>query len=414
MPWRTPRCSASLQPDLRGGVPCRVNPRSLYVHVPFDAWLRAVVAELQTVAHDIGVDGPLQLDTIYVGGGTPSLLPPGMMQQLRGALAPFATWDHSAEWTVEANPETLTAELARDWRDAGVNRISVGAQTFHEPALAWMGRMHGADGPRRALDAARTAGIENVSIDLIFGLPDRLGRDWETDLDLALALQPTHISLYGLTAENATPLGRWVAEGREALATEDRYEHEYMRAVRTLTAAGFEHYEVSNFARPGLASRHNSVYWRHEPYIGLGPGAHSYLPPVRSWNVRDWAEYATRVAASGRAVAEDERVEGSALSLERIWLGLRAHPGLRVGTASEEPGGGVTPQPAEGFGTRREVRAPVILSSAQRTLVDAWKHAGLVVENDGFVLPTAEGWMVLDRLAVELSGASDVTDLILT
>ncbi|MEO5510428.1 MAG: radical SAM family heme chaperone HemW [Longimicrobiales bacterium] len=376
-----------------------MNPRSLYIHVPFclrrcsycdfavtatreppvDAWLRAIVTELRVLTASLDITTPLQLDTIYVGGGTPSLLPTGMMQQLRDEFEPLATWNDDAEWTVEANPETLTPELAADWRDAGVNRISMGAQTFHEPALAWMGRMHGADGPRRAFDAARAAGIDNVSIDLIFGLPPRLGRDWGTDLQLALDLDPTHVSLYGLTAEKATPLGRWVAEGRETLISEDGYEDEFMLAATTLDAAGFEHYEVSNFARPGKRSQHNAVYWRHEPYIGLGPGAHSYLPPVRSWNVRDWAEYRARVEATGRGVSEDEVVSGETLSLERIWLGLRARPGLRVA-------GGA-----------------VILTSAQRRLVDSWRVAGLVEERDGFVLPTTAGWMVLDRLAVELS-----------
>jgi oxygen-independent coproporphyrinogen-3 oxidase len=378
-----------------------VIPRSLYVHVPFclrrcsycdfavtatreppvDAWLRAITAELRAVRtfHEWPV---LSLDTVYIGGGTPSLLPAGMMAQLRDAIAGDATWAASAEWTVEANPETLTYDLARDWRDAGVNRLSIGAQTFHEPTLQWMGRMHGTDGPARAIDAARNAGITDVSIDLIFGLPLRLGRDWASDLDRALALDPTHVSLYGLTAEKATPLGRWVAEGREVMTDEESYEREYRLAVERLTSHGFEHYEVSNFSRPGHASRHNSAYWQNLPYIGLGPGAHSYIEPRRFWNVRDWAEYRARIEQDGSAVAEDEIVDDVAQGLERVWLGLRARPGLDT----------------------------TALTDRQRGLLGTWSAEGLLDIENGRALPTTSGWLVLDRLAVELSAAGEHLD----
>ena len=166
-------------------------------------------------------------------------------------LARTFTWDADVEWTSEANPETFTDDVAKEWREAGVNRISMGAQTFNEESLRWMGRMHGVEGPARAFRAARAAGIDNISIDLIFGLPARFQRDWAGDLARVVALEPEHISLYGLTAEKNTPLGRWVAEGRETMADDDQYVEEYTLAVEVLTAAGFEHYEVSNFGRPG-------------------------------------------------------------------------------------------------------------------------------------------------------------------
>ncbi|HEX6693528.1 MAG TPA: radical SAM family heme chaperone HemW [Longimicrobiales bacterium] len=380
-----------------------MNPRSLYIHVPFclrrcaycdfavtatreppvDAWLTAITAELRSLAESNEGAGPLSLDTVYVGGGTPSLLPEGMMTRLREALSPWAAWDSKAEWTVEANPETLTRALAADWRAAGVNRLSLGAQTFHEPALQWMGRLHGADGPARAFDAAHAAGIDNVSIDLIFGLPARLGRDWDADLARARSLGPTHLSLYGLTAETGTPLGRWVAEGRERLATEDTYETEYLTAAAAMDAAGFEHYEVSNFARPGLASRHNIVYWRHEPYIGLGPGAHSFIAPVRWWNVRDWAAYAAQVGATGSGRADEEIVTRESAALERIWLGLRARPGILRATLSE-------PQVA---------------------LVDEWRRNGWVGPDQTYVQPTAAGWLLLDRMAVDLTAAGEAAGI---
>jgi oxygen-independent coproporphyrinogen-3 oxidase len=243
--------------------------RHLYIHVPFclrrcsycdfavqavsaaptAAWLDAVAAELDQVA-----PAPSELDTIYIGGGTPSLIGGAGMHGLEEILARSFTWNSAVEWTAEANPETFTTDVAEQWRAAGVNRISLGAQTFNEEALRWMGRVHGVEGPGRAVTAARAAGIENVSVDLIFGLPARFGRDWRADLDRVIAMEPEHVSLYGLTAEKNTPLGRWVKEGREALADEDQYVDEYLLAVETLGAAGYEHYEVSNFGKRAASS----------------------------------------------------------------------------------------------------------------------------------------------------------------
>jgi oxygen-independent coproporphyrinogen III oxidase len=372
-----------------------VTPHHLYVHVPFcvrrcgycdfavtatgappvDAWLDSVAAELSLRA--AAEDWPrLALDTVYVGGGTPSLLGAGALGRLAGILARHADVDASAvEWTAEANPESFTEELAADWLAAGVNRLSLGAQTFHEPALRWMGRLHGPAGPARAMAAARRAGLEDVSIDLIFGLPARLGRDWSADLERALELEPEHISLYGLTAEPATPLGRHVRSGRETLADEDRYAAEYLEAAERVSAAGYEHYEVSNFARPGRQSRHNRAYWRHVAYAGIGPGAHSYAPPVRSWNVRDWAEYSRRVLAGESAEEEREELGPSAVELERIWLGLRTDEGLAL----------------DG------------LTRAQRALVAEWQAAGWAELAEARLRLTRHGWLLLDRLAVELS-----------
>ena len=324
-----------------------MTPRSLYVHVPFcvrrcsycdfavhatprapvEEWLEAVEKELRLQVEARGWPLPLRLDTLYIGGGTPSLLGPAGMRLLAERLRRFAEWDpDTVEWTCEANPESFTAEVAEGWRGAGVNRLSLGAQTFHEPTLRWMGRLHGVDGPVRALLAAREAGIDNVSVDLIFGVPDRLGRDWGADLDRALEMEPEHVSLYGLTAESATPLGRWVKEGRETLADEDRYADEYLLAHQRLTAAGFEHYEVSNFGRPGRRSRHNGVYWVGLPYAALGPGSHAYDPPVRSWNLRDWLAYRDAIAA-GRLPIEGGRLRLTAegwLLLDRLAVDFTA------------------------------------------------------------------------------------------
>lgn len=380
--------------------PAGGRPRSLYVHVPFcarrcaycdfavqatreapvEAWLSAVETEMRLLAEERGWTEPLTLDTLYVGGGTPSLLGAGAMAALRERLRPFAGWDPGAvEWTCEANPESFTPALAEDWRAAGVNRISLGAQTFHPDALRWMGRLHGPEGPVRAMLAARAAGFRSVSVDLIFGLPERLGRDWGADLERALELEPQHVSLYGLTAEAGAPLGRWVREGRETLADEDRYADEYLLAHERLTAAGFRHYEVSNFSLPGLQSRHNSAYWTGAPYAALGPGAHAFYPPLRRWNLRSWDAY-REVLADGRLPVEGEEVVDEAdAALERVWLGLRTHGGWALARA--------TP--------------------AQREMADAWVRAGWAVEEEGALRLTARGWLLLDRLAVELAAAGE-------
>ncbi|MDX1673765.1 MAG: radical SAM family heme chaperone HemW [Longimicrobiales bacterium] len=376
-------------------------PRHLYVHAPFcarrcsycdfavtvasdppvAAWAACVGRELGMVARARGW-GTLPLDTLYLGGGTPSLLGVGAVPRLLDALAgpgagPGADAAGVVELTAEANPESFTPELAADWVAAGVDRVSLGAQTFHGPSLRWMGRLHGPDGPGRAVAVAREAGVRNIGLDLIFGLPARLGRELERDLDRILALEPEHISVYGLSVEPDTPLGRWVAEGRETPAEEGRYEAEYLTVARRLREAGYRHYEVSNFALPGREARHNAAYWSGVPYLGLGNGAHSFVSPERWWNRRDWPAYRESVESGERPLADRERLDADALALERIWLGLRTAEGL---PASE-------------------------LGGAQRALAAEWQRSGLA-EVDDRVRLTPEGWLLLDRLAVALDGAA--------
>ncbi|MCH7856204.1 MAG: radical SAM family heme chaperone HemW [Gemmatimonadetes bacterium] len=379
--------------------------RSVYVHAPFctrrcfycdfavkvasadcGAWLSALGAEVRALEREGAFVLDDTLDTLYVGGGTPSLLGPLAMEGLLNLIGEERLQNSDLEWTAEANPESFTKDVAIGWRCAGVNRISLGIQSFHAPSLRWMGRLHGADGARDAVRIGRAAGFSNLSVDLIFGLPDHLERDWERDLDDTLSLDPDHVSLYGLTAEPATPLGRAVAEGRETLSSEGRYEHEYLLAVDRLTEAGYEAYEVSNFARPGFASRHNTVYWSGEPYLGLGNGAHSYRHPVRRWNLRDWDAYRARaegsgphayragVEGSGLPVDDEEKLDVDQVRLERIWLGLR---------------------------TRRGISLQDLPASA-RDRARCWVENALAVAEGNVVRLTPRGWLVMDRLTVEL------------
>ena len=373
-----------------------VPVRSVYVHAPFcarrcaycdfavsvrrtgdtEGWLEAIGAEWRFLGEEGLFRVGERLDTLYVGGGTPSLLGPEAMEGLAAIVGEARLTDPGLEWTAEANPESMTAEVAEGWARAGVNRISLGVQTFHDPALRWMGRLHGPDGPLRALAAVRDAGIENVSVDLIFGLPATVGRSWTEDLERVLELDVPHVSLYGLTVEEGTPLGRAVREGRESPADEERYRQEFLQAVRVLTAAGYVHYEVSNFARPGAESRHNQVYWSERAYVGLGNGAHSYAPPVRRWNMRAWERYREEVVAGRSPEDSRETVDHDASSLEEAWLALRTRTGV--------------PLPPSG--------------SERRPVVDRWLEDGLAVLEDGRVRLTAEGWLLLDTLAVELAG----------
>ncbi|MGE0160090.1 MAG: radical SAM family heme chaperone HemW [Gemmatimonadales bacterium] len=373
--------------------------RSVYVHAPFcvrrcvycdfavtvrsdgdpEGWASALASELASLEAR-GERLADRLETVYVGGGTPSLLGPQAMRSLARVLGEERVASAELEWTAEANPESFGAPLATAWRGAGVNRISLGVQTFHEPTLRWMGRLHGAEGARRAVRVAKEAGYDDVSVDLVFGLPASLGRSWTDDLAGVLALDVPHVSLYGLSVEPGTPLGRAVAEGKEPPVDEERYREEFLEASETLRAAGYEHYEVSNFARPGHASRHNAVYWDGRPYVGLGNGAHSYRHPVRRWNVRDWGLYRSRLLAGESPEEGRETIDAAAEALERAWLSLRTHAGT--------PLAGLT---AEG-----------------RRLLEGWRASGLAVVEGERARLTPRGWLLLDRLAVELDASRGV------
>ena len=369
--------------------------RSVYVHAPFcarrcfycdfavtvasadcDVWLGALTAEIRSLEREGVFVLDDTLDTLYVGGGTPSLLGAQAMEGLLLVIGEERLRSSDLEWTAEANPESFTQKVANGWRSAGVNRISLGIQSFHAPTLQWMGRLHGADGARAAVRIAREEGFTNLSVDLIFGLPAHLERDWASDLHQALALEPDHVSLYGLTAESATPLGRAVAEGRENLSDEGQYEEEYLLAVDRLAEAGYEAYEVSNFARPGFTSRHNSVYWSGAPYLGLGNGAHSYRHPVRRWNTRDWDAYRVGTEGPGPPLEDEEELDVGKVRLERIWLGLRTTRGISLQD----------------------------LPPSARNRAARWEKSSLAVAEGNVLRLTPRGWLVMDRLTVELEG----------
>ena len=318
-----------------------MNARHLYVHVPFCArrcsycdFSIAVrretpVAEyLDALAREVSLVGlPADLATIYLGGGTPSRLGGAGIARLATLLGGRRDL---AEFTIEANPEDITAEAVTAWLAAGVNRISLGAQSFDQAVLRWMHRVHDAGAIGRAVQVARAAGAGNISLDLIFSLPESLGRNWRRDLEQAIALEPDHISLYGLTIEEGTPLGRQVQRGEMSAAPDTRYEDDYLLAHERLGQAGYEFYEVSNAARPGREAVHNHAYWRLVPYLGIGPSAHSFDGATRWWNEAAYAKWRERLAAGASPVAGREILSAPQQAVEQLYLGLRTAEGIAL------------------------------------------------------------------------------------
>ena len=358
-------------------------------HVPGSEYVHAVLRELDLVRSSPGWVNPgaqprgpeaTALDSLYLGGGTPSLLPaPDLARLLTSLLDAFRSTSSldDVEVTLEANPEDVTDAVVRSWSSAGVNRVSLGAQSFDDRVLKWMHRSHDAARIGDAVRTLRAAGIENISLDLIFALPEELQRDWARDLEHALALRPTHVSLYGLTVEPRTPLDRWISRGATKLPADDRYAEEYLLAHERLTASGFQFYEVSNASLDGFRSRHNSAYWSGRSYVGLGPAAHSFDGTTRRWNISAWEAYRRAIAEGRSAVESEEVLTPEQQSLEAMYLGLRT---------------------VEGVALRR-------LSPPSAALA---VEAGWVVEEGDRLRCSPEGWLRLDELVAKLFVAKEL------
>lgn len=369
------------------------EPRALYVHFPFcthrchycdfsvrrsaeppvGQWLTAIARDLDEWIRDPAIQRPIRLDSVYVGGGTPSLLGAGGMKRLRQLLDERVTLLDSAEFTAEANPISFGPDTALGWRDAGVTRVSLGVQSFTDGPLQWLGRLHDAAGAIRAVETALAAGFESVNVDMIFGLPVSIVRDWDCELRFVTDLAVPHVSTYGLTAEPRTPLGRRVDRGQVRLAQEPSYEAEYLVSAAALAAAGLRQYEVSNFALPGHESLHNWHYWERRSYLGAGPSAHSFLNPRRVWNVRSWDAY-RNAAERGATLREgSEILSPQQTGLEEVWLGLRTRKGLPRRHCVWDTGVG-------------------------RQNLNAWREAGWLIEREDRILLTPAGWLRLDAL----------------
>lgn len=283
------------------------NPLGLYVHVPFcaskcaycdfysyrsDASARAeYVAAADRMAEKMAVlAGDRTTDTVYFGGGTPSALEPELFARLAASVRRFRVAD-DAEFTAEANPAPIPEELFRVWCASGVNRVSIGLQSAVTAELRAVGRRHTREDAAAAVRRVREAGIDNVTLDLMLGLPGQTDATAAESLEFALSLDPQHLSVYCLKLEENTPLARQVAAGRIRVADDDEMAERYLAVCDRLAAEGYEHYEISNFARPGCRSRHNLRYWRRQEYLGIGPAAHSFFEGRRRWFPADTAEF---------------------------------------------------------------------------------------------------------------------------
>ncbi len=316
--------------------------------------------------------------SVFLGGGTPSLLPPEAVAAVLADLRQGLGLAPDAEVTLEANPEGLDLDRLRAFREAGVTRLSLGVQALDDALLRRLGRTHSAADAEAAFRAARAAGFDNVSIDLLYACPAQDLATWTRTLDAALGWAPEHLSAYALTLEPATPFGRRPPAG---LPDEDLHVAQFDALVERAARAGLERYEVSNFARPGRRSRHNLGYWRREDYLGLGPGAHGALGAVRYWTQRSEPRWRAAVLAGGWGIESWEQLTERQVAAERIVLGLRVAEGVPVAWLerhlAERPGGG-------------------------RAGIERYLAAGVMALRDGRVALTNRGVLVSDTIFAEL------------
>jgi putative oxygen-independent coproporphyrinogen III oxidase len=383
----------------------------LYIHIPFckskcpycdfysvtdETLIAAYLAALDTEARLYREQFPV-FDSLFLGGGTPSWLGDaalaGLMKNLRRQFA-FAP---DSEITLEANPDDITTEKLRLFRDLGINRLSLGVQSFDEGELRFLGRRHTAAQTKTAIDLIRAAGFTNLGLDLMYGLPGQTTATWLKTLETALSLAPEHLSCYQLTLMAGetpaphetpalwTPMARRAARGEISLPDEETQREFFLLTANFLTARGYRHYEISNFARQGTQAgslchylcRHNLKYWTRTPYLGLGPGAHSFDGRRRWWNVSSVGDYCSSLNAGQSPVAEAETLTPEQIRLETLALGFRTREGVSLATIREHPNGDAR--------------------------VAALTQAGLVRVDRGRVIATLAGLVVADRLPLEFA-----------
>lgn len=329
----------------------------LYVHIPFcpqkchycdfnsyplgeeptQPYVDALVAEIESTREALGPDLPT-FGSVFFGGGTPTTLEPAQLRQVLSALRRCFTLDPDAEITSEANPGTVTPEKLEGMLEAGINRLSLGVQALDDRLLRILGRVHDEGKVHQAVAVARKAGFRNLSLDLMFGLPEQTLEDWSRTLEGALALRPEHLSMYSLIVEPKTAFWRWRERGRLPLPDDEEELAMYELAMERAAQEGYRHYEISNYALPGMECRHNLVYWRNDPYLGFGAGAVSYWEGRRRTNVLLPRGYVARVR-EGRPLTVEEEVATPLESLgETMMLGLRLLEGVDLGAARRRHG----------------------------------------------------------------------------
>lgn len=335
---------------------------SLYVHIPFcetkcpycdfntyaaiEPLMPSYVTALQAeIAHWGRLFGSPNVHTVFFGGGTPSYLPSVDIQRIARAIRSEFSIELDAEITIEANPGDFSDNKLAEYLECGVNRLSIGVQSFDDDLLKILGRRHTAADAVQAFRQASKAGFDNISIDLMYGLPHQSIENWRDTLTQAVNLEPPHISMYCLTLEGGTPMERWVEQGSMPTPDADLAADMYLMAQEEMRSAGYRHYEISNWSKPSKRSRHNLTYWRNEPYLGVGPGAHSYLSGYRFNALRSPREYVQLMREIGTGlcdgpmkakirsvpvVDEIEPIDVSLETAETMMMGLRLDDGISI------------------------------------------------------------------------------------
>lgn len=370
----------------------------LYIHIPFcrsrcsycdfatgiyqgelaDRYVRALVAEIAS-----STNAGNRVDTIYFGGGTPSLLTPSQLEQILVTLRDRFDVDRDTEITVEMNPGTVTRDQLRAFRDLGVNRASFGAQTFDDAELAKLGRSHTSADTLKTFHELRSAGFTNVSFDLIAGLPGQTLAGWHQNIEQSLALQPEHLSFYLLEVHSGTPLADHIRRGIQPKPDDDLAAVMYEWMIQRAFEAGYEHYEISNLCRPGFESRHNTKYWTGATYFGFGCSAHSFAPSLdgraRRWsNQRDVLRYVEAVEQGESPIVEEHELSDADLRSEALFLGMRMMRGVDVREYNEL------------FGV--DIRAE------HRDELDRFREAGLVEFDGDLIRLTRNGALMSNEV----------------
>lgn len=374
---------------------------SLYIHIPFcvskcrycgfystfysqksaDEFIAALRKE--AVLHKSWF-AHLNFETLYIGGGTPSILSLEQVSGIMDIIAEHFTMSVDAECTIEANPNSLDAQKLALWKQRGINRLSLGVQSFSDDVLAVLGRSHTAGQAHEAFMLARSAGFENIGLDLIYGIPGQTFSQWEATLDAAIRLKPEHVSAYNLSLDKGSQYSRDAESGRFVLPDDDAVAGMYELALQKLHNAGYARYEISNFSLPGFECRHNLNYWERGEYLGLGPGAWSFINGRRYGTVADISEYAKRLSSNESVVDFEETVGAEAAASEAVLLGLRTMRGLDLRGFELTYG-------QEQLRHLEEHAAPL-------------KEAGLLFVTEGRMRLTDRGILLSDEALARLSG----------
>ena len=320
-------------------------------------------------------------DTIYLGGGTPSLLSSQQIETILKSINKFYKIDHNPEITIEVNPGDVSLGYFRDLHSIGVNRLNIGIQSFDNQILKLLGRRHTSGNAMASIEAAREAGFTNIGIDLIYGVHHQTLQSWDNTLQKAVTLRPEHISCYQLSLAPKTPLYQVYSEQGLKLPSNELQAKYFFATSETLENAGYLHYEISNFTRnENLKSKHNLKYWRHSPYLGLGPSAHSFLRNKRWWNKSAVTRYIKDIYQDEMPVEEQEFLTPEQLQLETLFLGLRTHTGIDLNLY--------------------KTRYTVDLLEDKKSIISSLIKTNLVEIKDNFLRPTLAGMAVADSLAL--------------